>query len=472
MIYFVLFLLCARRGSLAKDHHTKGRLNYPVLDVGGKELVMETNHSLQLNCRGRWELSWAYPVGVAKEQPSMVVVQSRCGKQEHLYCSGLTLTSAQPQHTGSFHCRYHQRNRKQTSLYVYITGSQQPFVEVQTEIPDVVYMKEGEPLVFPCRVTAPHIPVSLVKFPGQKLIPDQKDIIWDSKQGFIIPKPTYHYIGLFSCETRLNGVLYSMKYLTHRPVNKILDVYLNSTGPVRQLRGESFALGCIVTAEWNSRVSISWSYPGQANNSASISRRIVKGSSSVMFHSVLSIGQLSRSDRGIYTCHVKSGPTLRETNISVTVYDRPFIRLKHRHGPVVDALAGQKFYRLSPKLRAFPTPEIIWLKDGMVAAESCSRYHVEGSSLLIRDVAEEDAGVYTVLAGIQQYGLYRNLSVSLMVNVKPQIGERAVALQDPGTYPHGSRQTLLCTSQGFPPPQIHWLWHPCPQRGPPGAALA
>ncbi|KAJ8375418.1 hypothetical protein SKAU_G00059980 [Synaphobranchus kaupii] len=113
--------------------------------------------------RGRWELSWAFPVGVAKEQPSMVVVQSRCAIQEHLYCSGLTLTSAQPQHTGSFRCRYRHKNRKQTSLYVYITGSQQPFVEVQTEIPDVVYMKEGEPLVFPCRVTAPHIPVSLVK---------------------------------------------------------------------------------------------------------------------------------------------------------------------------------------------------------------------------------------------------------------------------------------------------------------------
>ncbi|KAG5850693.1 hypothetical protein ANANG_G00085160 [Anguilla anguilla] len=427
---------------------------------------MEANHTLQLHCRGRWELSWAFPVGLAKEQSSMVVVQSRCGKQEHLYCSRLTLTSAQPQHTGSFRCRYRHKNRKQTSLYVYIKGSQQPFVEVQTEIPDVVYMKEGEPLVFPCRVTAPHIPVSLVKFPEQKLIPDQKNIIWNSKQGFIIPNPTYHYIGLFSCESRLNGVLYSLKYLTHRPVNKILDVYLNSTGPVRLLRGESLALGCTATAEWNSRVSISWTYPGQANSSASISRRIAKGSSSVMFHSVLSIGQLSRSDRGTYTCHVRSGPTLRETNTSVIVYDRPFIRLKHRHGPLVDALAGQKFYRLSPKLRAFPIPEIIWLKDGLVAAESCSRYHVEGSSLLIRDVAEEDAGVYTVLVGIQQYGLYRNLTLSLVVNVKPQIGEKAVSLQDPGTYRHGSRQTLLCTSQGFPPPQIHWLWHPCPEKGP------
>lgn len=48
-------------------------------------------------------------------------------------------------------------------LSIGVSDSQQPFVKVQTEIPDVVYMKEGEPLVFPCRVTNPDAKVSLVK---------------------------------------------------------------------------------------------------------------------------------------------------------------------------------------------------------------------------------------------------------------------------------------------------------------------
>lgn len=56
------------------------------------------------------------------------------------------------------------------------------------------------------------------------------------------------------------------------------------------------------------------------------------------------------------------------------------------------------------------------LKDGMVAAEQCSRYHVDGYSLVIRDVAEEDAGIYTILTGIQQYGLQQNLTTTLVVN--------------------------------------------------------
>lgn len=52
----------------------------------------------------------------------------------------------------------------------------------------------------------------------------------------------------------------------------------------------------------------------------------------------------------------------------------------------------------------------------MVADERCSRYHVDGFSLVIRDVAEEDAGIYTILTGIQQYGLFQNLTLTLVVN--------------------------------------------------------
>ena len=55
-------------------------------------------------------------------------------------------------------------------------------------------------------------------------------------------------------------------------------------------------------------------------------------------------------------------------------------------------------------------------KDGMMASEHCSRYHLDGTSLVIRDVAEEDAGKYTVLVRIQEHGLNQNLTLSLVVN--------------------------------------------------------
>lgn len=63
----------------------------------------------------------------------------------------------------------------------------------------------------------------------------------------------------------------------------------------------------------------------------------------------------------------------------------------------------------------------------MVAAEQCSRYHMEGSSLVIRDVAEEDAGKYTVLVRIQEHGLYQNLTLTLAVKGKKEATENVHA---------------------------------------------
>uniref|UniRef100_A0AAR2IQQ1 receptor protein-tyrosine kinase n=1 Tax=Pygocentrus nattereri TaxID=42514 RepID=A0AAR2IQQ1_PYGNA len=307
-------------------------------------------------------------------------------------------------------CVFFVRTQKKMYLLVsdpsvWVSDSQRPFVKVQKEIPDVVYMKEGKNLVFPCRVTNPDTKVSLVKV-STSVGFSSLNIIWNSRRGFVIRSPTYFYVGLFYCETVINGVTY---------MNKIQDVYLNNTGLVQALQGELLALNCTVTAEWNSRVSISWTYPGQANSTASVSKRITKSKNNMVFYSVLTIHKLRKADRGVYTCHVASGPAKRQANSSVIVYDRPFIRLKHRDGPEVQAYAGQKSFRLSPKLRAFPEPEVI-----------CH---------------------------------------SGLLTVKPRIGEKAVAVQDPGTVPQSSRQALRCTSQGVPSPRIQWFWHPCPPKG-------
>uniref|UniRef100_A0A672J0R8 receptor protein-tyrosine kinase n=1 Tax=Salarias fasciatus TaxID=181472 RepID=A0A672J0R8_SALFA len=420
--------------------------------------------SLRLLTRGRWELSWAFPAGLTRDE--VQVEDSRCGRTSQQYCSRVTVRRSQSQHTGLFRCRYRHRTQKQAAIYVYVADSQQPFVEPPDMSPGVLYMKEKEPLVIPCRVTHPNITTTLVKFPSPGLSPDQRNIIWSSKKGFTVRTPTFYYIGLFYCQTVAEGVKHKSRiYFVHRPVSNITDVYLNSSGPVQALKGERLVLNCTATAELNTRVNITWDYPGKINNAGFTSKRLLRHQTHMLFYNILTIPKLQRSDRGLYTCRVTSGNQSKQQKVTVTVYDRSFIRLKPRNGSVMVVQAGQKSYRITPKLRAFPAPEVIWLKDGMVAAEQCSRYHMDGNSLIIRDVAEEDAGKYTVLVRIQEHGLYQNLTLTLVVNVSPQIGEKAVSLQDPGSVPRGSRQALHCTSHGVPPPHIEWLWHPCPSKG-------
>ncbi|XP_038583827.1 vascular endothelial growth factor receptor 1 isoform X1 [Micropterus salmoides] len=464
MNFILICLLCGLYGVRAKDKDQKGKYSVPILDVKSRQLILDANQTLLLGCRGRWELTWAYPSGLARDQ--VQVEESRCGKTSQQYCSRLTVSHSQAQHTGLFRCRYRHRAQKQTSIYVYVTDSQRPFVEHPGMSPDVLYMKEKQPLHIPCRVTHPNATTTLVKFPNHSVSPDQRNIIWNSKQGFTIRTPTFYYIGLFFCQTITDGITHKSRiYFVHRPVSNIMDVYLNSSGPVQALKGERLVLNCTATAELNTRVNISWDYPGENDKTGSFSKRILKHRTHLLFYNILTIPKLQRSDRGLYTCRVTSDEKIKQQKVTVTVYDRPFIRLKPRRDSVMQAQAGQKSYRISPKLRAFPSPEVIWLKDGKVAAEQCSRYHMDGNSLVIRDVAEEDAGTYTVLVRIQEHGLNQNLTLTLVVNVSPQIGEKAVSLQDPGSVPRGSRQALHCTSHGVPPPHIQWLWHPCPSKG-------
>ncbi|XP_051910449.1 vascular endothelial growth factor receptor 1 isoform X3 [Hippocampus zosterae] len=467
MNFLLAFLFCGLYALFAKgaDVEGNGKYGVPVLEGTQGQLVLELNQTLELSCRGRWELSWSFPPNLPHDR--IRVEESRCGKSQRLHCSRLTLLGgARPHHTGYFLCRYRHRVERQASVYVYVADSRQPFVDHPEMSPDVLYMKEKQPLVIPCRVTHPNVTSTLVKFPNHSLSPDQRNIVWSTRRGFTIRTPTFFYIGLFFCQTLVDGVAHKSRiYIVHRPVSNILDVYLNSSGPVQALKGERLVLNCTATGELNTRVNISWDYPGKTSNSGSTSKRLLKHRTHMLFYNILTIPKLRRSDRGLYTCRVSSGNKTKQQKVTVTVYDRPFIRLKPRRGTVMEVQAGQKAYRISPKLRAFPAPEVIWLKDGMLAAEQCSRYHLDGHSLVIRDVAEEDAGKYTVRVRIQEHGLYQNLTLILVVNVSPQIAEKAVSSQSAAAVPRGSRQSVHCTSHGVPAPHVHWLWHPCPPKG-------
>lgn len=125
----------------------------------------------------------------------------------------------------------------------------------------------------------------------------------------------------------------------------------------------------------------------QTNAASSTYRRLVKHRTHILFYNILTIPTLRRSDHGLYKCSVNSGDKFMQRNVSVTVYgecrplritnvafldvmkrcrcdfsfsDHPFIRLKPRRGSLIEVQAGQKSYRITPKIRAFPAPEVIW----------------------------------------------------------------------------------------------------------------
>ncbi|XP_008823277.1 vascular endothelial growth factor receptor 1 isoform X2 [Nannospalax galili] len=443
------------------------KLKGPELSLKGTQHVMQAGQTLFLKCRGETAHSWSLPTTVSKESKRLSITKSTCGRNDRQFCSTLTLNMVQANHTGLYTCRYlskstSKKKKTESSIYIFISDAGRPFIEMYNDIPKVVYMTEGRELVIPCRVTSPNITVTLKKFPFDTVIPDGERIIWDSRKGFIISNATYKEIGLLSCEATVNGHVYQTNYLTHRQANTILDVQISSPNPVRLFRGRTLVLNCTVTTALNTRVQMNWDYPGKAAKRASVRQRISQRNSHTnVFYSILTINNVQSRDKGLYTCHVKSGPSFRSSNTSVHIYEKGFITVKHQKQQVHETIAGKRSYRLSMKVKAFPSPEVVWLKDGSPATQKSARYSVRGYSLIIKDVTIEDAGDYTILLGIKQSKLFKNLTATLIVNVKPQIYEKSVSFPNPTLYPLGSRQVLTCTVYGIPQPTVQWLWSPC-----------
>ncbi|XP_054433096.1 vascular endothelial growth factor receptor 1 [Pteronotus mesoamericanus] len=462
-------LLCALLGGLLLTGSSSGsKLKGPELSLKGTQHVMQAGKTLYIKCRGKADHSWSLPETVRKDSKRLSITKSACGRNGKQFCSTLILTTAQANHTGFYSCKYlsipaSKNKQTESKIYIFINDTDRPFLEMHSEVPKMIYMTEGRGLVIPCRVTSPNITVTLKKFPLEPLIPDGKRITWDSRKGFIISNATYKEIGLLTCETTVNGHLYKTNYLTYRRTNVIFDVQMSTPSPVKLLRGHTLTLNCTASTALNTRVQMTWSYPGKKNKSASIRQRFDQGNSHAnIFYSVLTINKVQSKDKGIYTCHVKSGPNFKSVNTSVRVYDDAFITVNHRKQQVLETVAGKKSYRLPVKVKAFPPPEVAWLKDGLPVTEKSARYLVRGYSLVIKDVAAEDAGNYTILLSIKQSNVVKNLTTTLLVNVKPQIYEKAVSpFLEPILYPLGSRQILTCTIYGIPQPTIKWFWHPC-----------
>ncbi|XP_036028199.1 vascular endothelial growth factor receptor 1 [Onychomys torridus] len=462
-------LLRALLGCLLLTGYGSGwKLKGPELSLKGTQHVIQAGQTLFLKCRGEAAHSWSLPAAVSEEEKRLSVTRSACGRNNRQFCSTLTLNMAQANHTGLYTCGYlpksaSKKKRTESAIYIFVSDAGSPFIETHSDIPKVVYMTEGRELIIPCRVTSPNITVTLKKFPSDTLTPDGERIIWDSRKGFIIANATYREIGLLNCEATVNGHLYQTNYLTYRQTNTILDVHIRPPSPVRLLHGQTLILNCTATTDLNTRVQMSWSYPGKATKRATIRQRIDQSNlHNNVFHSVLKISNVQSHDKGVYTCRVKSGSSFRSFNTSVRVYGKGFISVKHRKQRVQETVAGKRSYRLSMKVKAFPSPEVVWLKDGSPAMEKSARYLVHGYSLVIKDVTTEDAGDYTILLGIKQSNLFKNLTATLVVNVKPQIYEKSVSsLPSPALYPLGSRQVLTCTVYGIPQPTVKWFWHPC-----------
>uniref|UniRef100_A0AAQ5XJ05 receptor protein-tyrosine kinase n=1 Tax=Amphiprion ocellaris TaxID=80972 RepID=A0AAQ5XJ05_AMPOC len=224
--------------------------------------------------------------------------------------------------------------------------------------------------------------------------------VWDPKVGFKIPYGPYTAYSMLTCTTVVNGREFQSVYIPQRQTLVLNNVKITPER-VRVLVGDTLKLNCSGETTYNGRINFTWDFPKR---------------------------------------RVSTGFTV---DALLTYVKRPsHIPTKHKNASAKVIVFGQ-------------------YKDGVLIQKNSTCYKMSSFSLAITDVQPKHAGIFTISLGNRLKGLYRNLSYTLVVDVKPTISEAELATVDMQPYMSGKQQQLTCTAYGLPLPTITWLWQPC-----------
>uniref|UniRef100_A0A7N6BFW0 Vascular endothelial growth factor receptor 3 n=1 Tax=Anabas testudineus TaxID=64144 RepID=A0A7N6BFW0_ANATE len=397
--------------------------------------------------RGQRTLAWTWPDRILAGQEltdrqaqlpitggpgQRVALVSECpGTPGKPYCKKLVLNRALSKDTGYYRCYYKDAKvivdrTTAVSVYVFVRGESHSHKPTHT----ILITRFSTHVIVPCLVTVPDLNVTLQAVCAHCRFLTQ---IIDSAAMLIGAR----------CTTTLGGKV-------HQSVNyfQVFDVKLFPEDRVELMVGEALTLNCTAMVEFNAGVDIQWSYPSKEVCANEKCKSLSHATKAV---SILTIPTVNVTDTGPYICNVTTMETTEIQQTQVIVHEEPFISLSYRTGSVVEVTAGQKSFKLQVNVSAFPTPETQWM-----------RMHLN-HALEIKDVCQEDSGLYTVVLKNSAAALERRLNITLVVNVPPQIHEKEVA-EPSSPYPSGSSQTLTCTAFGLPTPNITWQWRawgPC-----------
>ncbi|XP_062249513.1 vascular endothelial growth factor receptor 3 [Platichthys flesus] len=470
----------------------------PILDSSRGDLVIPVYETLTITCRGQNTLAWAWPdqtlvgqeltdrqaqLSTPRAPGQRVALVSECpGQPGQPYCKRLVLSSAWGKDTGYYRCYYKDvkaiiDGTTAVSVYVFIRDPENPFLRRSSnvegrasDLETILITRFNTHVTVPCLVTVPDLNVTLYAYP---LPIETSGTTWDNKRGWSIPRhnidSSQMLIGILCIATLGGKSFQSTNYLFHPTGTQIYDVKLFPEDPVELMVGEALTLNCTAMVEFDTGVNIQWSYPGKQKNSwvdPKPYREALSQATEVV--SILTIHSVNVTDTGPYICNATSMGGSQGQQTQVIVHERPFIDLDYRSGPVVEVTAGQKSFKLQVNVSAYPTPETQWYKDGKLMNHRPEfkmkrmRIHLN-HALEIKEVCQEDSGIYMVVLKNEAAGLERRLNITLVVNVPPQIHEKEVA-EPSSPYPSGSSQILTCTAFGLPAPNVSWQWRawgPC-----------
>ncbi|XP_027518081.1 vascular endothelial growth factor receptor kdr-like isoform X2 [Corapipo altera] len=452
--------VCALQGLLLLHGLAEEELfQKPVLSIAKDHIVLSPGDTLKIKCRGAPSVSWVLR---GEHQDSPRVHRSSCRNGTGQSCSSLVIRRLVANDTGYLTCAHDSHPAREdltARIYVFVQDYRNPFVEIHPEHPEIIYLLDDKKtVVVPCRVTSPDIRPRLIQYPSSAEI-NFKRMVWDPRRGFIIPSHAFVYSGVLTCSANINGTVFNSYYLAQRLEGRIQNLALKAT-PKKLLVGETLHLECKAETFINGRIEFIWTCPRGRHPHP----RRAMDQSDVVYKvgSSLTIENVTMEDGGLYICRTFNATRL-EANVTVTVYDKPYITVSHKKGPYYEITSGHKSLKLVAKVDAFPRPIVSWYKDGKLIKDNHTCYEPDPLKyrLGIRDVRPKHAGNYTIVLSNPKYGLYKNLTMQLVVTERPKIFEKETDFDKIMRVELGTKHKIQCTASGNPEPKIEWKWQPC-----------
>ncbi|XP_066104852.1 vascular endothelial growth factor receptor kdr-like isoform X3 [Saccopteryx bilineata] len=442
----------------------------PELSILGDQVVIQAGGTFEITCRGLAAVTWTWGTGSTGNRTR--ILEQPCSDNLLVTCNQLIIFRTEVVDTGYFTCSYKdvadiEGPNDKASVYVYVKDDNQVFVQTYYDMPLVITVFIGtQEVVVPCRVTSPDVNVKL-----QLLQPVTFTYVsqnWDPRKGFTVTQPSYHfYSSILQCVAEVNGKTHRSFYLPQRLETRRENISIRYNHQ-RLLMGDTLFLQCVAETTFNGRIKLNWIFNRQDSKTTpkccEIKRKLYQGSPVYKSYSNLTIWNVTMEDKGLYICREDNNTAL-QANITITVYKKSFLRVSYKRSRIYEVTAGQNMLKMAVRVDAFPRPNVTWFKDGKpLPVNHTFQLDPLKYKLTILEVNIKHAGNYTFALSNSKHGLYKNLTIQLIVNEKPKIYEKDTDLKNIQPILLGSENILRCTASGLPVPSFTWAWEPCSQK--------
>lgn len=390
------------------------------------EVLLNSRSNFTVVCSGWSQVMWRLPQDSQVEE----VVMENQGSS-----SVLQLFNATWRNSGRYTCEEASSHQsRHIDIFIPGQGPEEWFVPSGQG----VVMKEAEEDTIPCVVSDPRLNVSLLERPGRTPV---TGLMYEPGRGFTgrLNDSSYVCLAAGGGQESRSQVFYVFSLV----VPKVMEVDLTVSSSVLK-QGESLTVNC--TVKDTKMVFFSWDFPR---------RQEIEPLTDFLpnrIRSFINISTATVADSGVYVCVVQEttqDQTVRK-NVTVTVLDRGYVYLWPSGETNVSSLLHHTA-EFRVEVDAHPAPTILWTKDDhTVTTETtaANTSHLMGSryvsTLTLVRVQMDHTGSYT--ATVSNDDDVEEVVFTLEVKAPPRITSLLEV----------SSKSMLCISEGAPPPAINW----------------